>query len=68
MALLAAPDAADDDPNEVIAVAFVCGQCGREDLPPAGDWDPPVCMECDAAINFDTSIEAGAFDDQLGLR
>ncbi|MDQ1323060.1 MAG: hypothetical protein QG587_394, partial [Chloroflexota bacterium] len=22
-----------------------------------GDWDPPICEECDAAINFDTLLE-----------
>ena len=43
--------------------AFVCTTCGRADLPPAGDWDPPICEECDAAINFDTLMEADAFDD-----
>lgn len=32
---------------------FVCSSCGRADLPEAGDWDPPICLECDAAINFD---------------
>jgi len=48
-------------------LAFVCSQCGREDLPPAGDWDPPICLECDAAINFDAEIEAGYFDEELGM-
>jgi hypothetical protein len=36
--------------------AFVCSSCGRTDLPPAGDWDPPICQECDAAINFDADL------------
>ena len=36
--------------------AFVCSTCGRTDLPPAGDWDPPICQECDAAINFDAEL------------
>ena len=36
--------------------AFVCSTCGRTDLPPAGDWDPPICQECDAAINFDADV------------
>ena len=31
---------------------FVCSSCGRSDLPPAGDWDPPICEECDAELNF----------------
>jgi hypothetical protein len=35
---------------------FVCSSCGRTDLPPAGDWDPPICQECDAAINFDADL------------
>ena len=43
-------DAAEDD-------RFVCSTCGRTDLPPAGDWDPPICQECDAAINFDAIME-----------
>lgn len=39
---------------------FVCAACGRNDLPAAGDWDPPICLDCDAAINFDTEeTEAG---------
>lgn len=33
---------------------FVCTTCGRDDLQEAGGWDPPVCEECDAAINFDS--------------
>jgi hypothetical protein len=36
---------------------FTCTTCGRTDLPEAGDWDPPVCEECDAAINFDVLLE-----------
>jgi len=43
--------------------AFVCSTCGRIDLLPAGDWDPPICEECDAAINFDALAESGTFDD-----
>jgi len=38
--------------------AFTCSTCGRTDLPPVGDWDPPICLECDAAINFDAEEEA----------
>lgn len=38
-------------------VPFVCSTCGRTDLPPAGDWDPPICLECDAAINEDALRE-----------
>jgi hypothetical protein len=38
---------------------FACSTCGRSDLPEAGDWDPPICQECDAAINFDTELEMG---------
>ena len=36
---------------------FTCSTCGRTDLPQAGDWDPPICEECDAAINFDALVE-----------
>jgi hypothetical protein len=36
---------------------FVCSTCGRTDLPEAGDWDPSICQECDAAINFDAELE-----------
>ncbi len=42
---------------------FVCSTCGRTDLPEAGDWDPPICQECDAAINEDAMREAEDFDD-----
>jgi hypothetical protein len=31
---------------------FVCSTCGRTDLPEAGGWDPPICLECDAEIKF----------------
>ena len=46
--------------------AFVCSTCGRTDLPPAGDWDPPICLECDAAINFDAELafETSREDDE----
>jgi hypothetical protein len=45
----------DPDGHEATATqaAFRCSTCGRTDLPEAGDWDPPICSECDAAINFD---------------
>ena len=43
------------------AGAFTCTTCGRSDLPEAGDWDPPICQECDAAINFDAELESGAY-------
>ena len=39
------------------AAVFTCTTCGRTDLPETGDWDPPICEECDAAINFDTLLE-----------
>jgi hypothetical protein len=39
--------------------AFTCSTCGRTDLPPAGNWDPPICQECDAQINFDAEVERG---------
>lgn len=40
------------------AVQFVCSTCGRTDLPEAGGWDPPICLECDAAINEDADEAA----------
>ena len=36
---------------------FICSTCSRTDLPETGGWDPPICQECDAAINFDTLAE-----------
>ncbi len=41
---------------------FRCSTCGRTDLPEAGDWHPPICQECDAAINFDAEMEELAAD------
>ena len=52
-----AQDARDRDLDEPDGAAFVCSTCGRTDLPPAGDWAPPICLECDAAINFDAIEE-----------
>ena len=46
------------------AMAFVCSTCGRTDLPETGGWDPPICLECDAAINDDAIQEAMANDDE----
>jgi hypothetical protein len=51
---LADPDLDPDKPDDD---AFACSTCGRTDLPPAGGWDPPICLECDAAINFDAIEE-----------
>jgi hypothetical protein len=49
-----AESAAAEDQDEVDWMAdFVCSSCGRSDLPETGDWDPPICLECDAAINHD---------------
>ncbi len=31
----------------------VCSQCGRTRFPLVGGWDPPICQDCDAAINED---------------
>ncbi len=41
-----------------LAEAFACANCGGTDVPEAGDWDPPICEECDAAINFDAELES----------
>jgi hypothetical protein len=46
------------------ALAFLCTTCGRTDLPEAGDWDPPICLECDAAINEDAIWEEVEHEDQ----
>jgi hypothetical protein len=49
----------DPDIDAFLAAAvFACTTCGRTDLSEAGDWDPPICEECDAAINFDQIQEA----------
>ena len=45
------------DDAELDLGVFVCSTCGRSDLPEAGDWDPPICLDCDAAINFDAELE-----------
>jgi hypothetical protein len=42
---------------------FVCSTCARTDLPEAGGWDPPICLECDAAINFDAIEEVENAED-----
>lgn len=53
-----APDPDEDDAGAIATLEpFACSTCGRTDLPPAGDWEPPVCAECDAAINFDAEME-----------
>jgi hypothetical protein len=46
-------DPAVDGPALVEDLPFACSTCGRTDLPEAGGWDPPICLECDAAINGD---------------
>lgn len=43
--------------------AAACSSCGRTDLPMVGDWDPPICQECDAAINFDAIMESDALNE-----
>ena len=48
---------------DAIAMPFQCADCGRADLPPAGDWEPPICLECDAAINFDAIEEVEQWDE-----
>ena len=44
-------------PMEPGVPPFTCSTCGRTDLREAGNWDPPICLECDAAINFDAEAE-----------
>jgi hypothetical protein len=51
-------EAASVGPGRGASAPFVCSTCGRTDLPEVGDWDPPICQECDAAINFDAEMEA----------
>ena len=51
------PDLGAVDDAELAVAVFVCSTCGRSDLPEVGDWDPPICLECDAAINFDAEQE-----------
>lgn len=48
--------------DDTAPAVFACSTCGRTDLPEAGDWDPPICLECDAAINNDADEEAGWYD------
>jgi hypothetical protein len=50
--------------DALLSVGFVRSTCGRADLPENGDWDPPICQECDAAINEDAMREAD--DPDLG--
>jgi hypothetical protein len=47
--------AAEDEPGDA-PEPFRCTTCGRTDLPETGGWDPPICQECDAAINFDAEV------------
>jgi hypothetical protein len=52
------------DPDDSELPIFACTTCGRTDLPEAGDWDPPICLECDAAINFDALLEQEWHEEQ----
>ena len=58
-----AATADDDDLGALLLLA--CASCGRTDLPFVDGWPDLTCEECDAAINFDALMEAGAFDDVL---
>lgn len=42
----------------------MCSNCGRDDLPEAGGWDPPICLECDAALNFDAELEQVWYEEE----
>ncbi len=45
-----------------VAAAYPpCSQCGSTRFPLVGGWDPPICADCDAAINEDT-IQAEEID------
>jgi hypothetical protein len=41
---------------------FACSNCGRSNLPPAGGWDPTICEECAAALDFDAVEEVELSD------
>ncbi len=56
------PHARPLDDDALFDVVFACSTCGRTDLPETGDWDPPICQECDAAINADVIRAADASD------
>lgn len=58
------PPAREDRAVQDVLPVFTCSTCGRTDLPETGDWDPPICLECDAAINEDALIEAGVYDEE----
>ena len=58
-AVLPRPDLGDAE-----LLVFTCTTCGRTDLPEVGDWDPPICQECDAAINFDSILEQEWHEEQ----
>lgn len=55
------PSLGDDDGTDA-ALAFCCSSCGRTDLPPTGDWDPPICLECDAQLNDDMDTLGNPWD------
>jgi hypothetical protein len=59
----AEPDPLEPDAGPALDDVFVCSTCGRTDLPEAGGWDPPICLECDAAINFDAIEEVEITED-----
>jgi hypothetical protein len=46
------PVGTDADTDTEDEIDFVCSTCGRTDLPRAGAWEPPICIECDAEVNF----------------
>lgn len=49
--------AADAPVDASPSAGFACSTCGRTDLAEAGGWKPPICLECDAALNFDAELE-----------
>jgi hypothetical protein len=56
--------AGDEETGTASGTPFMCATCGRTDCAPAGDWDPPICVECDAEISFAAIEEVEMTDDR----
>jgi hypothetical protein len=57
------PEAPAAETPQTVPPGWACSRCGRSDLPPTGDWDPPICLECDAVINFEADLHYQEFLD-----